>query len=56
MSLKVNNNVGYTVVDGGNIHIENGVVSGFSANDYLQIFNFEQYKPFEFVRLISTQW
>ena len=37
MSLFLNNNVGYTVVDGGNIHIEDGVVSGFSVNDYLSL-------------------
>lgn len=48
MSLNVNNNVGYTVVDGGNIHIENGVVSGFSTDNYLDVAQaFDSTKPFQ---------
>jgi len=47
MTLKLNNstvnevylnhNVGYTIVDGGNIQIENGIVSGFSSSDRLKL-------------------
>lgn len=48
----LNRNVGYTVV--GSPTIVDGVVSGLSNSDYLQVFNFEQYKPFEFVLKIYT--
>ena len=48
----LNRNVGYTIV--GSPTIVDGVVSGLSSSDYLQVFNFEQYKPFEFVLKIYT--
>lgn len=37
MSLNVNNNVGYTVVDSGSISVVNDIASGFSTNDYLDL-------------------
>lgn len=45
-------NVGYTKV--GSPTIVNGVVSRLSSSDYLNVYNFEQYKPFEFVLKIYT--
>ena len=62
MSLDVNNtvvndvylnrNVGYTVV--GSPTINNGVVSGFSNNDYLKMFQIDLSNPFEILFKVKT--
>ena len=53
----LNRNVGYTAVDGGNIHIENGIVSGFSVDDYLetsQTLSFSTQQKIEIATKITT--
>lgn len=57
MSLNVNNNVGYTVVDGGSISVVNGIASGFSTNDYLetsQTLSFSTQQKIEIATKITT--
>ena len=52
MSLSVNNNIGYSIF--GNPIIENGVVSGFSNNDYLKMFQIDLSNPFEILFKVKT--
>lgn len=52
MPLNVNNNIGYSIV--GSPTINDGVVSGFSNNDYLKMFQIDLSNPFEILFKVKT--